>query len=402
MDIIMIKYGEIILKGLNRPLFEDRLVKNIKYKLYGLGEIKIKRCQATFYIVPANEGYDYDEAISRLKKVFGIIWISRVTSLEKDMAVIKDKAYEALVAEMEGKHTFKVEVKRPDKKFPLKSPDIQQDVGGFLYSKVHKDLKVDVKNPDITVMVEIREEGAYVYVHKEKGAGGLPLGINGKCGLLLSGGIDSPVAGYMIAKRGVELIGIHFHSYPYTSERAKNKVIELARLMTEYVGRMELFVVPFTDIQLEINDKCPEEILTVIMRRYMMRIAEKIAVQNGCGALVTGESLGQVASQTIDSLNVTNSAVSLPVFRPLIGMDKEDIIKISREIDTYDTSILPYEDCCTVFVPKHPKTKPKNDFCEKAEKLMPNIDELVEKAVENTEKIVIKTTGVVGANKQEY
>jgi len=386
----MIKYGEIILKGLNRPKFEERLIKNIKYRLYGLGEIKITKIQATVYIEPLCENYDYDEAINRLKKVFGILYISRSKKLEKDMEIIKKEALRCLDAEKSKGRTYKVEAKRTDKSFPLKSPEIQQEVGAALYEKYYGELKVDVKNPDIVVQVEIRPEGAYVYSHKEAGPGGLPLGINGKCALMLSGGIDSPVAGYMIAKRGIELIAVHFHSYPYTSERAKNKVLDLAKKLSDYVGRIELFVVPFTDIQLLINDKADNDMLVILMRRYMMRITEKIAEKYGAKAIVTGESLGQVASQTIESIAVTNEVADMPVLRPLIGMDKEEITKISRKIDTFDISIQPYEDCCTVFVPKHPKTKPRVDFAREQEARLEGIDKLVEEAIENTEQIVIK------------
>lgn len=389
-DVLMIKYGEIILKGLNRPKFEERLIKNIKYRLYGLGEIKITKIQATVYIEPLCENYDYDEAINRLKKVFGILYISRSKKLEKDMEIIKKEAISCLENEKSKGRTFKVEAKRTDKSFPLKSPEIQQEVGAALYEKYYKELTVDVKNPDIVVQVEIRPEGAYVYSHKEAGPGGLPLGINGKCALMLSGGIDSPVAGYMIAKRGIDLIAVHFHSYPYTSERAKIKVLDLAKKLSGYAGRIEVYVVPFTDIQLLINDKADNDMLVILMRRYMMRITEKIAEKYGAKAIVTGESLGQVASQTIESISVTNEVTAMPVLRPLIGMDKEEITKISRKIDTFDISIQPYEDCCTVFVPKHPKTKPRADFAREQEAKLEGIDKLVEEAIENTEQIVIK------------
>ena len=385
----MIKYGEIILKGLNRPKFEEKLIKNIKYRLKSLGEIKIKKIQATVYIEPVCENYDYEEAINRLKKIFGILYISRSKKLEKDMDEICKEAIRCLEADKNNGRTFKVEVKRSDKTFKYKSPDIQQMVGAKLYERFYKELKVDVKNPDIVVQVEIRDEGAYVYSHKEAGPGGLPLGINGKCALMLSGGIDSPVAGYMIAKRGVELIAVHFHSYPYTSERAKIKVLDLAKKLSKYAGRMEVYVVPFTDIQLLINDKADHDMMVILMRRYMMRITEKIAEKFGAKAIVTGESLGQVASQTIESISVTNEVTSMPVLRPLIGMDKEEITKISRKIDTFEISIQPYEDCCTVFVPKHPKTKPRADFAREQELRLEGIDALVEKAVEETEMIAI-------------
>ena len=392
MDVIMVKYGEIILKGLNRPQFEDRLLKNIRYRLKSLGKIKVIRYQAAVYIIPECEDFDYDEAMERLRKIFGIIWITRAKRLEKDIEVIKKEALERLkAAKGEGK-TFKVEAKRPDKTFPHKSPEIQQIVGDYLFTHFENELSVDVKNPDITVMVEIRDEGAYVYASKVKGPGGLPIGINGKGTLLLSGGIDSPVAGYMMAKRGLQLTGVHFHSYPYTSERAKKKVLDLAEKLSAYVGRWEIYCVSFTDIQLMINEFAPHEMLVILMRRYMMRIAERLAKMQGSSALITGESLGQVASQTVYSIGVTNSVADMPVLRPLIGMDKEEITVISRKIDTFDISIRPYEDCCTVFVPKHPVTKPKEEEAIKAEKILSEkgIDELVEKAIKEVEIIEIK------------
>ena len=388
-EVLIIKYGEIILKGLNRPLFEDRLLKNIRYKLKGIGDFKITKYQAAVYVESEDENFDFDEAMERLKKVFGILYICKAQCCEKDMEAVKKKALECYEMSYSAGKTFKVEVKRQDKRFSLKSPEIQKKVGDYIFTKHFKDAKVDVKNPDITVMIEIREEGAYVYANKVAGPGGLPLGINGKCSLMLSGGIDSPVAGYMIAKRGVELMAVHFHSYPYTSERAKEKVVTLAKILSEYAGRIELFVVPFTDIQLMINEKAQNDMLVLLMRRYMMRITERLSLLNKSKAIVTGESLGQVASQTIESMNVTNDVVSMPVFRPLIGMDKEEITKISRKIDTFETSIQPYEDCCTVFVPKHPKTKPELDEIRNEELKLQGIDELVDVAIENAEKIVI-------------
>lgn len=391
-DIIMVKYGEIILKGLNRPQFEDRLLKNIRQKLNGLGKTKVIRYQATVYIIPETGDYNYDEAIARLKKVFGIIWINRAVKVDKEIEAIKAQALVALREIKNTGKTFKVEVKRPDKTFPYKSPEIQQIVGECLFTEFEDCLSVDVKNPDITVMIEIRDEGAYVYAAREKGPGGLPIGINGKGALLLSGGIDSPVAGYMMAKRGLELQGIHFHSYPYTSDRAKKKVLDLAEKLVEYTGKMSLFCVHFTDIQLMINEFAPHEMLVILMRRYMMRIAEKLALYHGATALITGESLGQVASQTINSINVTNAVVEMPVFRPLIGMDKDEITTISRKIDTFEISIRPYEDCCTVFVPKHPKTKPRMEDALAAEKILEEkgINELVEKAIAEVEIIKLK------------
>ncbi len=385
-DVIMIKYGEIILKGQNRPLFEEKLIKNIKFKINGLGEYKIKKMQATVYIEPKSEEYPYQAAIERLLTVFGIVSVTRARHVEKDMEQVKTVALECMET-LKGKiHTFKVESKRSDKKFPLKSPDINQEVGNYLYDHLNGIIDVDVHHPDAVLRVEIRDEGAYVYASKEKGPGGLPVGINGKAALLLSGGIDSPAAGFLMARRGVELIGVHFHSYPYTSERAKQKVVDLAKVLTRYCDKFKLFVVPFTDIQLKINDEFPSEYMTLIMRRYMMKISEQIAENEGAKALITGESLGQVASQTMYALHVTNSAVSLPVFRPLIGLDKEDIVNISRRMGAFDISIQPYEDCCTVFTPKHPKTKPMLDVVERIEERVDMAD-LVQQAVDGAEVI---------------
>ncbi len=386
-ELILVKYGEIILKGLNRRLFEDKLIKNIRIALRGLGNIKVSKAQATIYVTPMEDQVNISKVIERLQKVFGIVSVSRVAKVEKDMGEIQKAAVSYLTPSFNQYKTFKVETKRADKRFPIKSPEMSRRVGGHILSQVSH-LSVDVNHPEIIVHVEIRDTGAYVYAEKVPGPGGLPVGSNGKATLLLSGGIDSPVAGWMIAKRGIELEAVHFFSYPYTSERAKNKVIELAKILNVYCGRMELHIVPFTDIQLAIHEKCPEEQLTLIMRRFMMKITEKIAVKNGSAALVTGESLGQVASQTIQSLGVTNAAVDLPVFRPLIGMDKEEIVRIAKRIDTFETSILPYEDCCTVFVPKHPNTKPKLSRILAAEEHL-DAEEMVQKAVEGTETIVI-------------
>ncbi|MGE4283821.1 MAG: tRNA uracil 4-sulfurtransferase ThiI [Clostridia bacterium] len=386
-ELVLVKYGEIILKGLNRPLFEERLIKNIKNSLRGLGKIKVSKAQATTYIEPLSDDVNIAKIIERLKKVFGIVSISRVAKVDKDLELIKKKSIEYLQPALSQIKTFKVETKRADKKFQLKSPEISREVGGYILSQFSH-LSVDVHNPDIVVNVEIRDTSAYVYTEKTPGIGGMPVGSNGKASLLLSGGIDSPVAGWMIAKRGVELEAVHFFSSPYTSERAKDKVIELAKILALYCGKIKLHIVPFTDIQLEIHEKCPEEQMTLIMRRFMMMIAEKIAVKSGSNALITGESLGQVASQTIQSLGVTNAAVDLPVFRPLIGMDKEEIISIARRIDTFETSILPYEDCCTVFVPKHPKTKPVLDKIIESETHL-DVEAMVDKAVNETEVMEI-------------
>lgn len=386
-ELILVKYGEIILKGLNRRLFEDRLMRNIKKVLHEAGSFKVSKAQATIYVDPLNESVNISKAIERLQKVFGIVSISRVAKVEKNLETIQEKAVEYLSSSLAKYKSFKVETKRADKRFPLKSPEISRRVGGYILSRMPH-LTVNVHQPDLIVQIEVRDTGAYVYSEKVSGPGGLPVGSSGKAALLLSGGIDSPVAGWMIAKRGVELDAVHFYSYPYTSERAKNKVIELAKILSVYCGKINLHIVPFTDIQLAIHEKCPEEQLTLIMRRFMMKIAERIARENGCDALITGESLGQVASQTIKSLGVTNAAVELPVFRPLIGMDKEEIVTVAKKIDTFETSILPYEDCCTVFVPKHPNTQPKLDRLMESEKHL-DMAGLIQKAVEDTETVII-------------
>lgn len=388
IDLILLKYGEIALKGLNKPLFERKLLDNIKSRLDKVGKFSVRRAQSTVYVEPLDELADMQEALKVLEKIFGIVNICPVVKCAKDMDSIAKTAIECLESlDTEGK-TFKVEAKREDKKFPLNSPQICMELGGRILNAV-SGLSVDVHKPEIMVNVEVRQE-AYVYTQKLKGAGGMPVGTNGKSTILLSGGIDSPVAGYMIAKRGVELEAVHFHSHPYTSDRAKEKVIDLAREMAKYCGKIKLHIVPFTQIQLDIIEKCPENYLTVIMRRIMMRIAEKISSSEGSAALITGESIGQVASQTMESLVCTDNAVNIPVFRPLIGMDKEEIVTISKKIGTYETSILPYEDCCTIFVPKHPKTKPQLDEIIEAEKALENIEEMIEQAISEEEVLVIK------------
>lgn len=382
--LIMIKCGEIVLKGLNRHLFEERLMKNIRFRLRDLGKVQLRCAQSTIYL--ESEG-DIDKMFERLKYVFGISNISKVHACEKDMEKVLPLALR--VMEETGAKTFKVETKRSDKKFRYNSPQISRMVADFVYDNIPGGIEADMKNPDVVLRVDVRDAECYVYVEREKGAGGMPTGTNGRATLLLSGGIDSPVAGWMIAKRGVELNAVHFHSYPYTSERAKEKVIDLAKLMARYCGRINLYVVPFTELQLAINDNCPDDEGTIIMRRMMARIAEKIAVNTDSQALITGESIGQVASQTMYSLAVTNHGLDLPVFRPLIGFDKDEIIQIARKIDTFETSIQPYEDCCTVFVAKHPKTKPNLADIEKSES---NFDYMsyIEKAVEGAEVIKIE------------
>ncbi len=388
VDIVLLKYGEIALKGLNKPMFEQKLLSNISAVLDPIGKFSIKKSQSMIYVEPLEENADMDEALSRLRKVFGIVNICPAVSCDKDLETIEKTVVECMKElEPEGK-SFKVEAKREDKQFPMNSPQICKHLGGCILKNV-QGLKVDVHNPDILVQVEIRKK-AYIFTQKINGAGGMPVGTNGKATLLLSGGIDSPVAGWMISKRGVALDAVHFHSHPYTSDRAKEKVIDLAKILSVYTGKINLHVVPFTEIQLAIIDKCPKNYLTLIMRRVMMQIAERIAERNGSKALITGESIGQVASQTMESLAVTDNAVNMPVFRPCIGMDKEEIIAISKKIDSYETSILPYEDCCTIFVPKHPKTRPSVSEIVEAEKSLENLEEMISAAIEGDEIIKIK------------
>ena len=381
-EIILIKYGEIILKGLNRHIFEDKLVGNIK-KTVG-DSAHVYKSLATIYAEP-REGADIDELIAKIRNVFGIVSIARAAVCEKELSDICAAAAEYLKDELSLVKTFKVETKRADKKYPLKSPQISAEVGGALLD-AFKNLSVDVKNPDLIVNVEVRESAAYVYGGRIRGRGGMPTGTAGKAMLLLSGGIDSPVAGYMIAKRGATLEGIHFFSHPFTSELAKQKVLDLARELKGFTGSLRVHIVPFTQPQLQMREKCPAEHLTLIMRRMMMMIASEIAKKQGALCLVTGESLGQVASQTMEALAVTDDAASLPCFRPVIGMDKEDIVAIARDIGTFETSILPYEDCCTIFVPKHPTTRPKLEKILASEALL-DVETLVRDAVEGTEVV---------------
>ena len=386
-EIILIKNGELALKGLNRRTFEDILIKNMRHRLSDLGKFRFTPAQSTITVEPEDDNTDLDEAVKRLLKVFGIAALSRAAAVEKDFDVILSNAGEYLAQELESARTFKVEAKRSDKNFPLKSPEICREVGGKILSQFPH-LRVDVHNPDVIVNIEIRDSYAFIHGNQLKGAGGMPVGSSGRAALLVSGGIDSPVAGWMMAKRGLNLVGIHFASPPYTSQRAEMKVHTLCRKVSQYCGRIPLFVVPFTKIQEEIKTNCPEDLFTLIMRRLMMRCAEIIALREDCGALITGESVGQVASQTMQAIACTDAVPNLPVFRPLIGMDKDEVVAISRKIDTFETSILPYEDCCTVFTPKHPKTKPKLSQLEEAEKLL-DVDSLVKEAVENTKFIMI-------------
>ena len=365
-ELILIKIGEIALKGLNRRTFEEVLMKNIKRHLAPLGKFEVKSAQSAIYVRPLDEDVDLDDACEKIGKVFGIVSYSRACLAKKDMDDINRTAAEYLKEELEDATTFKVEAKRSDKAFPLKSPEICAETGGYLLEKF-PGLSVDVHQPETTVTVEIRDFGAYVHGKAKRGAGGMPVGTGGKAAVLISGGIDSPVAAWMMAKRGVELTAVHFASPPYTSERAEEKVKELLSKVSEYGGRLRMFTVPFTKIQETIQSQCPEELFTIIMRRMMMKISSRIGEREGCAALITGESLGQVASQTIHAIACTDAAASLPVFRPLIGMDKEEIVRISRQIGAFEISIQPYEDCCTVFTPKHPRTRPVLKYVELAE-----------------------------------
>lgn len=380
-EIILLKEGELALKGLNRINFEDKLIKNIKFRLRDLGKFSFTRSQSAVAIEPANEDIDFEEAVERLKKVFGIVAFSRAAIAEKDIESIKATAKEYLDEQIMAAKTFKVEAKRSDKKFPMTSPEISREVGAHILRN-YPHIKVDVHNPDLKITVEIRER-AYVRGNQIKGIGGLPVGSAGKAAVLMSGGIDSPVAAYMMAKRGLQLTAIHFAAPPYTSMKAEMKVRDLVKKVSEYAGRIYFAVVPFTEIQEKIKDECPEELFTLIMRRLMMEIATRIANNDDCHALITGESLGQVASQTMLALAVTDEATPLPVFRPCIGMDKQEIIAIARQIDTFETSILPYEDCCTVFTPRHPRTRPTVEQVKEAQALV-EWEELIQKAVAET------------------
>ena len=385
-QIILLKLGEIVLKGLNRRTFEKRLMKNVRSVLKHIGNFDMKIAQSTIYVVPG-ENLDIDKAVELLKKIFGVASVVRCYETEKNLDNIKNTISEIFGVQLSNAKTFKCASKRSDKQFPMKSPEICALAGEYILENFPH-LKVNVENPDIVINIEIRDFGAYVHTGKIQGAGGMPVGSNGKATLLLSGGIDSPIAGYMTAKRGVELNAVHFYSHPYTSERAKDKVIELAKIISQYTGPFNLHIVHFTKPQLEIYEKCPDDELTVIMRRVMMKITERIALDTDSIALVTGESIGQVASQTLESLGVTDAATELPVIRPLIGMDKEEIVTIAHKIGTFETSILPFEDCCTVFVPKHPKTKPRLADILKSEQVL-DMDAIVEECTSNLETIYI-------------
>lgn len=387
-EIILIKDGELSLKGLNRRNFEDKMVATIRRRLKNLGKVTVERAQSTIYIKPQDDDFDFTEALDRMGRIFGIAAFSRACVCEKNMDDILKKAPEYLADTLQNIKTFKVEAKRADKAFPLKSPEICREVGGALL-RAFPHLRVDVHNPDEVITVEVRDYAAYIRGGQIKGAGGLPVGTAGRAQVLISGGIDSPVAAYTMAKRGLVLNAIHFASPPYTSIRAEQKVKDLLSKVARYSGVIKLAIVPFTEIQEEIGKHCPEDYFTLIMRRMMMRIACRVSETDGCLGLVTGESLGQVASQTLPAIASTDEVCTMPVLRPLIGMDKEEIIAISKKIDAFDISILPYEDCCTVFTPKHPHTKPKKGQCEEAEKNL-DIEPLIERAIAGIEYTYIE------------
>ena len=386
-ELFLLKMGEIVLKGLNRRRFEERLMGNLQRRLHPYGRFRAISRQSIVYVEPLEETCDLDGAWESMKQLFGIVGLSRAKSCEKNPDAFFQAACAYLDEDLKNAKSFKVESKRSDKTFPMTSIELSQYVGGLL-SEAYPHLKVDVHNPELIVHLEVRDFAGYVHANPEPGAGGLPVGVGGRAVALLSGGIDSPVACYMMAKRGLALEMVHFFSYPYTSNEAKEKVLELASLLTGYCGRLTVNIVPFTGIQEELRRSCPEPYFTLAMRRFMMRMSEMIADRVGAGALVTGESLGQVASQTMAAMAVTEDVVKKPVFRPLIGMDKEEIVKISRHIGTFDTSILPYEDCCTVFTPRHPRTQPKvSDFDDIETKY--DFEGLCQQAFDNIERVQI-------------
>ena len=395
-EIILCKYGEIVLKGANRKFFESMLVREVKRRMYLYGPADVRAAQSTITVDPLDDSFDMEGAYDEVKKIFGLVGVSRALKVEKSMEAITAGLRAWIPGHLAGLKTFKVEAKRSDKAFPLNSPQICDECGGVILSTLPH-IKVDVHNPDVVVRVEIRDTAAYIHAGQDKGAGGMPVGSAGRALLLLSGGIDSPVAGHMMAKRGVKIEALHFESFPYTSERAREKVVDLAKKMSLYCGEIHMHVISVTKIQEAINEHCEEDYFTLLLRRFMMRLANMTAEKYGCGALVTGESLGQVASQTMEALNVTNVIADRPVFRPCIGMDKEEIIEISRRIDTFDISIEPFEDCCTVFTPRHPRTKPVLWKVEREENKL-DVDTLVKEAFESLYTIKItrgeaETTG---------
>ena len=393
-EIFLLKLGEIVLKGANKRQFESKLRQNVRRRMRRFGNFDVFIMQSTVYVDPMDENCDVDGAWEACHTIFGVVSLCRCRPCEKNLDAIFEAVENYLGDDLDCAASFKVESKRSDKQFPLNSIQLSQEIGGRL-AEAHPHVKVDVHHPAYTVFVEVRDLAAYVHGPAEPGAGGLPTGVGGRAMCLLSGGIDSPVAAYMIAKRGVEIECVHFFSYPYTSQLAKDKVIELARLVTRYSGKMTVNVVPFTEIQEAIRDNCPEEFFTLIMRRFMMEISQRIAKHDGCGALITGENLGQVASQTMEAMAVTGAVVDIPIFMPLVGFDKEEIVSIARKIGTLETSILPYEDCCTVFTPKHPKTKPTIGQLLNAEKPLDR-EALMERAIAGVEKIKVNANDEPG------
>lgn len=384
-EMILLKLGELVLKGLNRRTFEDRLVANARRRLKPHGDFKVYCKQSTMYVEPQGDNCDLDGAWEAMKHLFGVVGLSRAKACAKDKDAMLETVETYLGDRLRKGGTFKVESKRADKSFPMTSIQLSQYVGGELDDR-YPELTVDVHNPDLTVHLEVRETAAYVHADPEPGAGGLPVGVNGRAVSLLSGGIDSPVASWMMAKRGLALEMVHFFSYPYTSEEAKQKVLDLAKLLTPWCGNLTVHVVPFTAIQEELRRKCPEELFTVLMRRFMMRIAQAVAARCGAGAIVTGECLGQVASQTMEAMRCTGAVCDLPILRPVVGMDKEEIVRIARKIGTFETSILPYEDCCTVFTPRHPRLRPVLGELEHAEAAL-DVEAMVQEAVAGIERI---------------
>ena len=386
-EMILLKLGELVLKGANRHTFEDKLKSNIARRLRPLGKFRVYTRQSTTYVEPLSDTCDMDAAYEAMKHVFGVVGISRAKACEKTREAMLETARSYLGDKLSAAHTFKVESKRADKSFPMTSIALSQWVGGEL-DDLYPNLQVDVHQPELTVHLEVRDYAAFVHADPEPGAGGLPVGTSGRALSLLSGGIDSPVASWMMAKRGVALEMVHFYTYPYTSPEAREKVLELAKLLTPWCGRLTVHVVPFTHIQEELRRSCPEDYFTLLMRRFMMRIAEGVARRTGCRAVVTGESLGQVASQTMDAMAVTGAVTALPIFRPLVGMDKEEAVRIARKIGTFETSILPYEDCCTVFTPRHPRTRPRLEDVEAIEEPL-DMEGLVKEALEGIERVQV-------------
>ena len=387
-EMFLMKLGEVVLKGANKRQFENRLRHNVRRRMEPFGNFDVYILQSTVYIQPMDDLADLDGAWEACHSIFGVVSLCRCRPCEKNVDAIYDAVEAYLGDDLDMAESFKVESKRSDKAFPLTSIALSQEIGGRL-AEAHPNCLVDVHHPAYTVYVEVRDLAAYVHGPAEPGAGGLPTGVGGRGMCLLSGGIDSPVAAYMMARRGMEIECVHFFSYPYTSQLAKDKVLELARLVTKYCGRMTVNVVPFTEIQEAIRDNCPEEYFTLIMRRFMMEISQRIGRNDGCGALITGENLGQVASQTMEAMAVTGAVVDMPIFMPLVGMDKEQIVTVARHISTMDTSILPYEDCCTVFTPKHPKTKPTLGQVEHAERKLER-EALILRAIEGVEKVTVR------------